>query len=336
VISSAAVTVTGTIEGSSTVKSAGVISTAAVTVTGTIEGSSTVKSAGVISTAAVTVAGTIETDNTVTASGVISSGAVTASGSALTSDRRLKRNIQTLSQAATKIKNLRGVQWQWRLEEFPDYNFNNNTRYGFIAQEVETVLPDLVSKGDNGLLHLSYEGFAPVLVEALKEQQQQVDDLESRLASVTSFSSVADGRLQRNIHTLTNSVVKLNGIRGVSFNWQLDELPHRDNDNRTRYGFVAEEVEATFPELVQTRPGGWKHVAYDGFQAILVEAVKEQQAEINNLKERAETDRQEIQTLRTSVNRMSQQIGDHDEIITAIWQHISSTTLSPRDESLQN
>ena len=53
--------------------------------------------------------------------------------------------------------------------------------YGFVAQEVEKVLPDLVwNAGDSlGLLSVNYDGVIPFLVEAFKEQQGRVDDLEA-------------------------------------------------------------------------------------------------------------------------------------------------------------
>jgi len=83
------------------------------------------------------------------------------------SDRRLKQNIVELSGGLDKIKNLRGVSYEWTKES----NMGDGTRYGLIAQEVKEVIPDMVrlrSKGD-GMLTLNYSEIIPWLIEALKE-----------------------------------------------------------------------------------------------------------------------------------------------------------------------
>ncbi|WP_420387243.1 tail fiber domain-containing protein [Roseivirga sp.] len=98
-----------------------------------------------------------------------------------TSDRRFKKNINQLESSLDKLLSLRGVSYEWRIDEFPDRRFNPGNNLGLIAQEVQAIFPELVSTNREGFLSVSYSGFAPVLIEAIKEQQQQISDLEQAL-----------------------------------------------------------------------------------------------------------------------------------------------------------
>ncbi|MFK8029841.1 MAG: tail fiber domain-containing protein [Gammaproteobacteria bacterium] len=100
------------------------------------------------------------------------------------SDRSLKSNIAPLSNALDTIKSLEGVKY--RLDKNPMNNktealsaeetFVMENQIGFIAQDVEKVLPQLVTQDDEtGLKTVAYMGVIPVLVEALKEQQSQLE-----------------------------------------------------------------------------------------------------------------------------------------------------------------
>ncbi|MFQ6605978.1 MAG: tail fiber domain-containing protein, partial [Fidelibacterota bacterium] len=96
------------------------------------------------------------------------------------SDQRLKRNIRTIDSAVEKITRLRGVKYQWRGDEFPNRHFDNNFHLGFIAQEIESVFPELVQEGSDGYKSVIYNGITPVLVEAVKEQQREIEELKGQ------------------------------------------------------------------------------------------------------------------------------------------------------------
>lgn len=98
----------------------------------------------------------------------------------------------------------------------------------------------------------------------------------------TSFIATSDERLKTNIETVKGleDVLKL---RGVRFDWKSDGV--------TELGFIAQEIEKVYPELVVTDPvTGYKSVRYQGIIAPLVEAVKE-------LHKRSEADRELIKYL---------------------------------------
>jgi len=91
-----------------------------------------------------------------------------------TSDIRLKQNINKLKNSLTKIKDIRGVSFEYTEES----NMGGGIRYGFIAQEIEKIIPDIVrlrAKGD-GMLSLNYTEIVPILVEAVKELSEKFSD----------------------------------------------------------------------------------------------------------------------------------------------------------------
>ena len=91
-----------------------------------------------------------------------------------TSDKKLKKNIISLKDPLSKILSLRGVTFEWK-----DKTKGEETQYGFIAQEVEEIIPELVTSGETK--YLNYTGIIPVLVEAIKNQQKQIDELKSKI-----------------------------------------------------------------------------------------------------------------------------------------------------------
>jgi len=88
----------------------------------------------------------------------------------VTSDKRYKTDIATLQTALDTVKQLRGVKYSWRCDEFPDKGFSTGVQSGFIAQEVEQVIPDAVVTAADGFKKLRMSYVIPYLVEAVKLQ----------------------------------------------------------------------------------------------------------------------------------------------------------------------
>lgn len=92
-------------------------------------------------------------------------------------------------------------------------------------------------------------------------------------------TSTSDIRLKENVKPLLNSLSKVTELQGVMYNWKSDSA------HTNFVGFIAQEVEEVIPELVFTNPtDGYKGVNYAEMTAILVEAMKEQQKQIEALK----------------------------------------------------
>jgi len=98
-------------------------------------------------------------------------GKVRATEFLYSSDRRLKNNIKTIQNPLNKILNLRGVTFNW--------NDGGEPSIGLIAQEVEKVFPELVSGADSK--SVQYGNLVAPLIEAVKEQQRIIDNLEARI-----------------------------------------------------------------------------------------------------------------------------------------------------------
>lgn len=97
------------------------------------------------------------------------SGAVISATSACSSDERFKTDISPVSHALDKIIKLNGVYYYWNTAKFPERQFSNNRQIGFIAQEVETILPETVFTETTGYKAIDYGKITPLLVEAIKE-----------------------------------------------------------------------------------------------------------------------------------------------------------------------
>jgi hypothetical protein len=118
------------------------------------------------------------TTSSPTFAGLTINGAITATGDItafFTSDKRHKNNIQTIPNALEKITKLNGVTWEWN----DDVNevTKSTPKTGLIAQEVQEVLPEVVKEREDGFLALDYSKMMGLMVEAIKEQQKQIDSL---------------------------------------------------------------------------------------------------------------------------------------------------------------
>ncbi len=98
-------------------------------------------------------------------------------------------------------------------------------------------------------------------------------------ADVIAYVS-SDKRFKDNIKPISNPIEKIKQIGGYSFDWNDNQNIHTGKD----YGVIAQEIEEILPELVQTREDGYKGVKYDRIVSLLIEAVKDQQKQIDELK----------------------------------------------------
>jgi len=115
-------------------------------------------------------------------------GAVTALGTISTtsdviayntSDNRFKTNVTPIKNPIDKIKQISGVEFDWIPHE--EYHSYKGHDVGVIAQEIEKVLPEVVTTRDNGYKAVKYDKIVSLLIEAIKDQQQQIDELKSLL-----------------------------------------------------------------------------------------------------------------------------------------------------------
>jgi len=108
----------------------------------------------------------------VSSGGINVTGVVTCTDVNSTSDYNLKNNIETLQNSLNIIQNIRGVKFEWKE--------NSKKSIGVIAQEIQEILPELVS--DTEVRTVNYNGLIAVAIEAIKEQQQQINTLNNKIA----------------------------------------------------------------------------------------------------------------------------------------------------------
>ena len=107
-------------------------------------------------------------------------GAITATGDITAfSDARVKENVETLEGALDKTLKLRGVSYTRTDVE------DKSKKIGVIAQEILEVVPEVVSQDENGMYAVSYGNITALLIEAIKEQQKQIDELKEIINGLT-------------------------------------------------------------------------------------------------------------------------------------------------------
>ena len=128
-------------------------------------------------------------------SGQTGSGYFTGNVTAYASDRRLKKNIQTIDNALEKVSRIRGVEFDWVDDITTEYDFHPEQMHetGVIAQEIQSVIEDAVveapmnanyaakSGTDHKFLTVDKSKIVPLLIEAIKELKAEVDDLKAKL-----------------------------------------------------------------------------------------------------------------------------------------------------------
>ena len=102
------------------------------------------------------------------------------------SDRKWKDHITTIDDAVSKVMHLRGVEFEWRRKEFTHMRFEAGTQLGFVAQEVEPILPEVVRTDPDGHKSVAYANVTALLIEAVKEQQAEIARLRAQIESLAA------------------------------------------------------------------------------------------------------------------------------------------------------
>jgi hypothetical protein len=118
--------------------------------------------------------------NAETTNGVVITGGATSWSSS--SDIRKKKNVKSLEYGLSEILSCKPVRFDYTSDQS-----ESSSRIGFIAQEVKDVIKEAVSGTEDTEYRLATTEFIPVLVNAIKEQQQQIQDLSTKLARLESL-----------------------------------------------------------------------------------------------------------------------------------------------------
>jgi hypothetical protein len=198
--------------------------------------------------------------------GVVTSGNI-SDGTLLNEDINASAGIEVSKLAASTISgitlgnNLNSLSFGSYLTAGSSYNGSSSVSVSVAATTANTsdTLVARNASGDfsAGSINCSYLT-ASFTVEAL------------------DFNSTSDLNLKTNVNTIENSLDIVNSLRGVSFDWKV-------NGNKS-YGVIAQELEEVLPDLVTTKEN--KSVNYNGLVGVLLQAVKELSAEVEELKKK--------------------------------------------------
>tara|TARA_Y100001938_G_C7775817_1_gene275497 strand:- start:53 stop:538 length:486 start_codon:yes stop_codon:yes gene_type:complete len=105
-----------------------------------------------------------------------------------TSDKRLKDNLKKIKSPLRKILQIGGYTFNWN-DKAPEWTKDKEYKseagllkdVGVIAQDIVKVLPEAVHKRENGYLSVKYDKIVPLLIEGIKEQQTQIEELKKRI-----------------------------------------------------------------------------------------------------------------------------------------------------------
>jgi len=95
------------------------------------------------------------------------------------SDKNWKKNIKNIDSPLEKLSQINGVEFDW-IEDEPIHG-NKGHDIGIIAQEIEQILPEIVQTRESGMKAVQYDKIIPLLIEAIKDQQKQIEELKSKI-----------------------------------------------------------------------------------------------------------------------------------------------------------
>ncbi len=119
----------------------------------------------------------------------------------------------------------------------------------------------------------------------------------------TGINETSDERMKKNILTINKPLELIESLRGVTYYWRRDEFPDQEFEKDLQYGLIAQEVEKILPELVATDSEGWKSIEYSHLVPILLEAIKEQQALIKDLKTQTSKTQQDLENTQAQLSK---------------------------------
>jgi hypothetical protein len=99
------------------------------------------------------------------------------------SDKNWKTNIKNINSPLEKISQINGVEFDW-IEDEPVHG-NKGHDVGVIAQEIEQILPEIVQTRESGMKAVQYDKMIPLLVECIKDQQKQIEELKQIINGIT-------------------------------------------------------------------------------------------------------------------------------------------------------
>jgi hypothetical protein len=258
------------------------------------------------------------------------SGLVEATNVPIPSDIMFKDNVVSEKNALEKISKLHPVSYKMKTTDFPQFHFSENLHHGFIIQELEQYLPELVyqsvhpgtidSLGNEIVAPLSYKsldymGVISINTQAINELNQKVDK-----------QTLSDQVLKTNIQPLTNSLEKVLAMNGISYDWNYTSYPEMSFDSSNHIGFKAQEINQIDERLTYLDANDLMHVEYDKVVPLVVESIQE----MNEIIEQKDS---LINALNEKVNALNTQVLDQNTRLSQIESCLASLGICEVNQS---
>jgi hypothetical protein len=114
-------------------------------------------------------------------------GNVSADNYYYNSDKRYKTSFEDIQNVIPLIRNIHPTYFIWNADNYPDMNFEKGRQIGFIAQDIEPLFPEMVKTNDNGFKSVDYGKMTVVLLQAVKEQQIQIEGQQKEIGELKSL-----------------------------------------------------------------------------------------------------------------------------------------------------
>ncbi len=135
------------------------------------------------------------------------------------------------------------------------------------------------------------------------------------------IGACSDARYKKNFNPIENALQNVLKMNGLTYNWRVEEFPDQKFTTEKQIGFIAQDLEKIYPELVITDKNGYKSVDYAKLTPILVEAMKEQQKKIEGLELQVKNSSNQNENLKTELTNLKSQYGNRlaalEEILNA-------------------
>ena len=138
-----------------------------------------------------------------------------------TSDKRFKKDVKKLEAPMQKINQLEGVTYKFKKQKFGEIDFENTKdrkEYGFLAQDLEKVFPELVRQGEDGYYSVRYEGLIPVLVEAMKDQDDIIEEQANENAEQNALIAEQSKLIEEQAQEITDLNERMNRLEALLTN----------------------------------------------------------------------------------------------------------------------
>ncbi len=200
------------------------------------------------------------------------------------SDQQFKTDVSDMESALETINKLQPKNYYMDTVNYPHMQFATKMQYGFIAQEVELVLPDVIHDNlypakydeDNNIIApempiklMNYNAIIPINTLAIKELDREIQN-----------QTLSDQTIKTNVVDLNNSLNKVLAMRGISYDWTTSAQTNYDLDAANHIGFIAQEIQQVDSRLTFIGRDSLLHVEYEKVVPILVEAIEELNDEV--------------------------------------------------------